>query len=114
MTTSRKQEIYGEILERILPYARNVQTWTFLRRVRTNLYAELELVHNLGRIVTYPEIRDADIFWLNTQGYNYVCQCRIDSRKHVSAESIMALLKELANLVPSEVRQKLRVSEMLD
>lgn len=113
MTASRKQIIYGEILESILPYARNVQTWSTWRRVFTNLHAELELVHNLGRLIVYPEFRDSDVYWLNTQANNYVRQCSHSPNLHPECERIRPLLMELIVLIPNEILHKVTASELV-
>ena len=105
--SSRKQGIYGEILELILPYARNVQTWNAWRRLSTNLYTELELVHNLGPLIVHREFRDSDIHWINTQSRNYIAQCRQDPDTHPSYQRICELIRELISLVPAEFESKL-------
>jgi len=103
---SKKQKIYLEILERILPFMRNIQTHSAWRRFRYgSFYPEMELVHNLPRIFIYPEFTEYDVHWLNSQA-------RIFYRKgnnpiHAFYDSIVDSIRELFTLVPEELKGKL-------
>ncbi len=112
MTASRKQFIYAEILDRLLPFTRNVQTWGVWRRVFLNLYSELELVHNIGQLIIYSEFRIYDIYWLNAQANNYIYECKRNPIMHTSYNEISLLLEELISLVPAEFEAKLIAPEI--
>ncbi len=103
---TRKQELYIDILELLLPHARNVQTWGMLRRTfYSDLYPELELVHNIPPLLAKGEFCKEDVFWLNTQACNYLEQLRKGDHPHCSA--IKYDIQQLENLVPSELNESL-------
>jgi hypothetical protein len=64
MAASKKQVIYTQILDLALPLARNVQTWPWWRRIRFDLYPELELVHNVGPLLREPRFTIHDVYWI--------------------------------------------------
>lgn len=111
MYLSKKQELYLEILERILPSVRNLETHPYLYRaiwypIRFgSFFPELELVHNLHRCLIYPEFQKRDIWWLNCQARNYVQEGRKRNRPHYSM--ICSLIEELLLIVPEELRSEL-------
>jgi len=103
---SRKQKIYIEILERILPFMRNIQTHSAWRRFRYgSLYAEMELVHNLPRILVYPEFTEQDVHWLNSQARIFYKDG--NNPVHGFYDSITELISELFSLVPEPLKEKL-------
>jgi hypothetical protein len=109
MEPSKKQLLYLEITERILPFLRNIQTHSLWRRMLYgNFFAELELVHNLPRCLVYPEFREADIWWLNCQAKIYIRECA--NRKCPSYEAICGVIAEIFLLVPQELKEKLNWS----
>ena len=104
---SRKQKIYYEILERILPFMRNIQTHSTWRRFRYGpFYAELELVHNLHRVLVFPEFTEYDVHWLNYQARIFVEHG--DNPVHGFYQSITASIAELFTLVPEALKSELK------
>ena len=104
---TRKQKIYCEILEIILPFMRNIQTHSAWRRFRYGpFYPELELVHNLHRILVFPEFTEYDIHWLNFQARIFIE--RGDNPVHGFYEPISASIAELFTLVPEALKSKLK------
>src|SRR5579862_6587961 len=103
---SRKQKIYLEILECILPFMRNLQTHSAWHRFRYGpFYPEMELVHNLHRILIYPEFREHDIHWLNSQARIFFKDG--NNPVHAFYEHIITLIAELFTLVPESLKVKL-------
>jgi len=103
---SRKQKIYIEILERILPFMRNIQTHSAWRRFKYGpFYPETELVHNLHRILVCPEFTEYDVHWLNSQARIFFKDG--DNPVHGFYGSITELIGELFTLVPESLRGKL-------
>ena len=100
---SEKQKIYLEILFIVLPFARNVQTWPFYKRLfQYNLYPELELVHNIPPLLEHEEFRDEDIYWLNGQADNYLGTCKCKERALCSI--LTPHLKKLVSIVPNDLK----------
>lgn len=110
METSEKQRIYLDILSLVLPTARNVQTWSAVRRIRTNLYPELELVHGLPPLIDNPEFSVHDVHWINTQGKNFIDHYRVNPNRFHSIEIAMKIGRLVA-LVPAELRTELALSQ---
>jgi hypothetical protein len=103
---TRKQNIYFEILEMMLPAIRNTQRHSAWRRFRYgSFYPELELVHNLHRILIYPEFAEHDIYWMNAQARIFVE--RGNNPAHALHGPITVLIRELFTLVPEPLRKKL-------
>ena len=103
---TRKQKIYYEILERMLPFMRNIQTHSAWRRLRYGaFYPEMELVHNMHRLLVLPDFTEHDIHWLNSQARIFVKHG--NNPVHGFYEPITAFIAELFTLVPAELRQKL-------
>jgi hypothetical protein len=103
---SRKQELYLDILEKLLPAVRNVQTHsTWQRFKRGPLYLEAELVHNLSRRLLTPEFTEQDVHWLNSQARMYATRGRAD--KNEFYEAIVADITELCTLVPEKLKAQL-------
>ncbi len=99
---SPKQKIYIRIMEEILPYMRNIQTHSRWRRLCYGcFFAELELVHNLGRCVASAEFTMSDVYWLNSQARVYLKQGRKDLPFY---DTICSLLEDLRLLVPAEMK----------
>lgn len=107
MQPTEKQKLYEEILFFVLPMMRNVQTWPFLRRIRYNLYDELELVHNLPPLLLRPEFSAHDVYWLNTQAKNYIVAAGAHRRFHYG--TIVERVRKLLALVPPELHAKLEL-----
>lgn len=62
MNLTRKQELYLDIMEMLLPAGRNVQTHSTWQRLKNgSLYLETELVHNLPRRLLTPEFTEQDV-----------------------------------------------------
>ena len=99
---TEKQKLYEEILLFVLPMMRNVQTWPFLRRIRYNLYDELELVHNLPPLLLRPEFSVQDVYWLNTQARNYIAAAGRHQRFHYA--TVVERVRRLLALVPAELQ----------
>src|ERR1035437_3626237 len=103
---SRKQKIYIDILERILPFMRNIQRHSAWHRFRYgSFYPEMELVHNLHRILVYPEFTEYDIHWLNSQARIFYKDG--NNPVHAFYDSITELIYELFTLVPESLKGKL-------
>jgi len=103
---SRKQKIYIGILERILPFMRNIQRHSAWHRFRYgSLYPEMELVHNLPRLLVEPEFTKHDVYWLNSQARIFY----VDGNNPVHGfyDSITELILELFTLVPEPLKRKL-------
>ena len=106
MNLSRKQELYLDIMEKLLPAVRNVQTHSAWQRFKYGpLYLETELVHNLPRRLLTPEFTEQDVHWLNSQGRMYVLRGR--AGKNEFYESIVADIGELFKLVPEQLKSHL-------
>src|SRR6266850_3751811 len=103
---SRKQKLYLEIFNRILPFMRNIQTHSAWRRLRYgSFYPETELVHNLPRLLLFPDFTEYDIHWLD-------CQARIffergNNPLHGYHEPITSCISELFDLVPENLKPRL-------
>ncbi|PWU08611.1 MAG: zinc ABC transporter substrate-binding protein [Verrucomicrobia bacterium] len=103
---TRKQRIYCDILEQLLPFMRNIQTHSAWHRFRYgSFYPEMELVHNMHRILVLPEFTEYDVHWLNAQARLFVE--RGNNPLHGFYESITASIIELFTLVPEPLRNKL-------
>lgn len=102
---SKKNLLYLEILRWTLPYARNVQTWRFWRRLQVDLYIELELVHGIPQLMEDPGMTMADVYWINCQASNYARACRESDRP--ASEVILRAIEDLVSLVPAEWADKL-------
>ena len=104
---SRRLSIYREILELLLPYARNVESMNRLKRFMANvdLYVELELVHNLPPLLAHSEFLRWDVYWLNTQARNYAQACQREARAY--SDRILLLISELHRMVPADLRAEL-------
>jgi len=106
MDISPKQKLYLNILERVLPYARNLETHKApLRLTYGTYYPELELVHNLPRLLVCPEFQEYDVHWLNTQAKIFFDKGRKD---YPFRESILDDLRTLFSILPETLRLKLR------
>lgn len=105
MQASRKQEIYSEIAMLILINLRAIHTHTMLRVMRAgNFRPELELVHNLHRLLINPEFEDKDIHWLNSLAKFYVLY---GQKNRGYYNKICQLISELFILVPDKLKQQL-------
>lgn len=105
MLTS-KQKIYYDILEKMLPFIRNIQRHSAWRRFRYgSFYPEMELVHNMHRILLLPEFTEHDVHWLNSQARIFVEQG--NNPVHGFYEPIRASIAELFALVPEQLKSKL-------
>jgi len=108
MEISEKQRRYLNILEWVLPYARSLETHTFIRRIRDGtFYPELELVHNLPRLLVVPEFQEFDVHWLNTQARIFFDRGRKD---YPCRAAILDELKALFAILPDTYRSQLRWS----
>jgi hypothetical protein len=104
---TRKQKLYLEILERILPFMRNIQTHSAWQRFRYgSFYPELELVHNLPQLLLIPHFSEHDMRWLNAQARTFVRDG--DNPAHAFYEPITACIAELFTLVPEPLKEKLQ------
>jgi hypothetical protein len=103
---SRKQEIYRDLLWRLLPYLRTVSSlrWWQTGR-RKELHYEAELIHNLPVSLLEPSFVDHDIGFLNAQAKWYLENA---SKNSPNYEANRAAIIELFSLVPEDLRAKLR------
>ena len=103
---SRKQELYIRILERLLPFVRNIQTHSAWRRFSYgSFYPEMELVHNMHRILVESDFTQHDIHWLNSQAQIFFKNG--NNPVHGFYESIIDDIAELFTLVPESMRDQL-------
>src|SRR5713101_1264294 len=101
-----KQKIYNEILEKVLPFMRNIQRHSAWHRFRYgSFYPEMELVHNMHRILVLPEFTEHDVHWLNSQARIFVELG--NNPVHGFYEAITASISELFTLVPEPLKNKL-------
>lgn len=71
--TSRKQEIYREMLTSSVCYCRNVFSGSlFSKAFDKSCFVELELVHNIPISILNPEFDEHDIWFLNHQAKGFV------------------------------------------
>jgi hypothetical protein len=104
---SKKQQIYIDILERLLPFMRNIQTHSAWNRFRYgSFYPEMELVHNLHRNLIRPEFTESDVHWLNSQARIFYKSG--DNQRHGFYKPICAEIAELFSLVPDNLKPKLK------
>jgi hypothetical protein len=84
---------------------RNIQTHSAWHRFRYgSFYPEMELVHNLHRILVYPEFTEHDN-WLNSQARIF---CKDGNNPvHGFYDSIAELICELFTLPPESMKGKL-------
>jgi hypothetical protein len=103
---SRKQEIYWDLLQRLLRYFRSVSAlrWWHVAR-RRELHDEAELIHNLPVTLLEPAFVDHDIWFLNVQARWDLEHASQDSPNFEANESAIA---ELFRLVPEDMRHRLR------
>ena len=103
---SQKQEIYIRILKRLLPFMRNIQTHSAWRRFTYGpFYPEMELVHNMHRLLVNPQFTESDIHWLNSQARIFFKHG--NNPVHAFYESIVDDIAELFSLVPESLREQL-------
>jgi hypothetical protein len=103
---SRKQQIYYDILEMLLPAMRNVQSHSAWRRFTYgSFFPEMELVHNVHRLLVTPEFTEYDIYWLNSQARVFTEHG--DNPAHGLHEPVTSCISELFTLVPEPLRSKL-------
>jgi hypothetical protein len=106
MDISEKQKLYLNILERVLPYARNLEPHEPKQRVtHGTFYPELELVHNLPRLLVCPDFQEFDVHWLNTQAKIFFDQGRKD---YPFRDAILDDLRTLFRILPDALKLKLR------
>jgi len=101
---TQKTMAYVDLLSEVLPYVRNVETWSVWRRLRRGgAYAEAELVHNVPRCLVEPDFGKEDMWWLNRQARNYLQ----GKTRHALHYVVAAAVRKLFALVPSELRDQL-------
>jgi len=104
---NRKQQLYLEILDRILPFLRNIQTHSSWQRFKYgSFYPETELVHNLPRLLVVPEYTEHDIHWLNYQARIFAKDG--NNPVHGFYEPVIANIAELFRRVPEPLRAGLK------
>lgn len=107
MQPNRKQEIYIQIMEMVLPYLRNLEKNSTSHQPNCGtFYAELELIHNLARCLACPEFTKNDGFWVATQGVIYIKRGRRDIPFY---EFVCELIREIDGMVPTEMRQEFKL-----
>lgn len=101
-----KKEIYVEMLEWALPYIRNVQSQSAIRKANDkSCYYEVELVHNLPSKVLIENFTESDIHFLNYQAKFYYDNCNEDISPNYWGH--IERIKKLFKLVPDELKNKL-------
>ena len=70
-----------------------------------SFYPELELVHNLPRILIYPDFQEQDVHWLNTQAKIFFDKGRKD---YPFRDLILDDLRTLFRLLPDNFKAELR------
>ncbi|MBI0133452.1 hypothetical protein [Snodgrassella sp. W8132] len=104
-----KREIYIEMLYWALPYIRNLQTHSMLRKAMDkSCYLEAQLVHNLPLKLLNSDFNESDVHFLNYQAKYYFenCNNRISPNYNIHIECI----KKLFKLVPDELKEILEWS----
>ena len=103
---SEKQEVYRDMLRRVLPWVRNVQTWRWWSRLRDRSARwDSELVHNLPVSMLEADFTDHDLWFLNVQARTYCQEC--SSKLSPNYTSNVAAIRRLFALVPSGMRDRL-------
>jgi hypothetical protein len=103
---STKQEIYREILLRVLPWIRNVQTWPWWRRMRErSVRWDAELVHNMPVSLLDPSFTDHDVWFLNVQARSYCEECSVVISPNYEAN--VSAIRRLFESVPPEKQSQL-------
>ena len=99
---SRKQEVYVEIMDVILPYMRNIQRDNLIRRIaHGTFYPELELVHNLGRGLLNEAWTQHDVRWINTQARIYIER---GNKTLPFYPKVCSCIIELVDMVPEDLK----------
>lgn len=103
---SEKQEIYLEICGILMPFMRNVKTHSWWRRLSYGaFYHELELLHNIHRLLVNPDFEEQDLHWLNSQALLFV-RSKVN-KTHRAHDVVVRLIFDLISLVPKELRERL-------
>jgi hypothetical protein len=103
---SEKQQIYRDMLRNILPWLRNVQTWTWWARLRDrSAQWDSELVHNIPVSILEPEFTEHDVWFLNVQARRYYQEC--SSRLSPNYDSNVDGIRRLCQLVPTDLRARM-------
>ena len=109
---NKKQKLYLDILDQLLPVARNVQTWgVFSKLFKGDLYPELELVHNIPRLIKNKDFKSEDIHWFNYQASSYLNIIKLNDRYY--SKAIKANIIELLSLVPESLKIEITIDNKL-
>lgn len=107
MKLTKKQEEYINLCELIVPYLRNIQTYSVFKRLSYgSIYRELELIHNLHRLIVDPEITDADIHWFNSQVFQFLKNLKVEKGIGLDKHVILSLGR-IINLFSQEQRMEI-------
>lgn len=102
----KKNEVYIEMLGWALPYIRNVQSQSALRKAHDkSCYYEAELVHNLPYKILSQDFDESDVHFLNNQAKYYFESCNEDISPNYNGH--VACIKKLFHLVPKDLKGKL-------
>lgn len=102
---SRKQDIYIELLQFVLPHLRNAAESRWGKGVDDQSAAlEAELVHELPTLLC-PEFTIRDVCFLNVQASIYCERCNPQISSLYNHH--LPLFRELFALVPAELRHEL-------
>jgi hypothetical protein len=103
---SPKQKEYQAILVKILPWLRNVSTWSWLQRFRDkSCYFDTQLVHNLPISMWEEDFVDHDIWFLNHQARAYVERCNPQISPNYDA--VVVCIRNLFKMIPEERKAEL-------
>lgn len=100
-----KQKIYYDIYEMLLPVLRSIQMQSAWRRIRYgSIYSELELVHNMHRLIVLEEFTTYDIDWLNTQALTFYKA----KRRNGMYKYVIECITKMFQLVPDSLKDELK------
>ncbi|PHM48330.1 hypothetical protein [Xenorhabdus miraniensis] len=105
----KRIDIYIEMLSFALPYIRNVQTLSPIRKGRDkSCYHEAELLHDIVKSLRETKNCNHDIYFLNNQARYYLenANSKICANYQFHKERI----KMLFELVPDEMKKQLQWS----
>ena len=96
-----RRSIYLNILSAVVPYVRSVQAGSAWQRAHVDLYPELELVHGIYQLLYHEDIKNFDVYWIDTQGVNYANSCK--RQMSPVSHAVLPLIRELIGLIPDDL-----------
>lgn len=101
-----KTNIYIDMLNKVLSYIRNIQTLSALKKaLDKTCYQEAELLHDIVKSLSYPQMTEHDVYFLNHYARYYLENA---SPQHFNNyNSHKKNIKLLFKLVPENLKDKL-------